>query len=131
MTAEIASHPPLKVSWIIGTLAAFSIFALIGIYSMSMARNSAGFEQMRAQDRLARLAKVRADADKNLTTADWVDPTKQTIRIPIDEAMDREIDTLKNKPLAMGALIPGATPPPPPAPATTNAAPAPPAKPNP
>jgi hypothetical protein len=148
MPEEIATPSPIKVSWLIGTLAAFSIFALIAGYSARMTNDYSDYDSQRAQDRYDTLAKLRDAANKTLTTADWVDQDKGTIRIPIDEAMSKEIDTLKSKPVVMGAVIPGTTPAPAPAaapaapatdkrtPSTTAPAPAPttsasPAKPNP
>ena len=112
-----------------------------------MTRAYPSFDQQRANDRYINLAKVRADEDKIINApADWIDQGKKTIHIPIDEAMAKEIDTLKAQPAQVGSALPVMTPPAPApakpaaaapaapaATASTNAAPAspvPPAKPN-
>ena len=121
-----------KIGWLVGTAAAFLIFVIIGTYSARVTHNYTGYDQKRTMDRYATLAKTRDEANKTLTTADWIDQGKQIVRIPIDEAMAEEVDTLKAKPAAIGNEIPGSTPAPAPAPAaapSTNAAPAKPAAP--
>lgn len=123
MSDEIAYPPRIKIAWLIGTLAAFGLFVVIGIYSKRMARDYPDYDQERAAQRYATLAQVRHDEQALISTADWVDPSKGVIRIPIEEAMTKEIDTLKTQPAAMGAEIPAAAPPAPPA-GATNAAPA-------
>ena len=125
MSDETASQPRIKIAWLIGTLAAFALFALIAAYSSRMTWDYPDYDQQRAAQRYETLAKVRDEAKKTLTTADWVDQAKGVVRIPIEEAMVKEIDTLKAQPAAIGAEIPGSAP----APASTNAAPATPAAP--
>jgi hypothetical protein len=111
--SDFASTPSrLKISWLIGTLAAFALFAVIAVYSARMTRDYEDYDQMRADARYDTLAKLRADANKTLSTADWVDQDKGTVRIPIQEAMVEEVETLKSQPAAMGVAIPGAIPPP-------------------
>jgi hypothetical protein len=100
----------LKTSWLVGIAAAFLIFAVIASYSARMTQDYEGFDAQRAQARYETLHKLEDDAHKTLTTADWVDQDKGTVRIPIQEAMLREIDTLKSQPPAAGAAIPGAAP---------------------
>ena len=139
MSDENVYHPQIKFSWLIGTVAAFAIFALIGAYSARMTQTYSDYDQDRASQRYATLAQVRHDEQALLypvdaqghSTAAWVDQDKGLIRIPIDEAMDKEVDALKAKPVQIGAAIPGAVPPPAPAAAPTAPAKpaAPPAKP--
>ena len=134
------------MSWLLGIAAAFAIFALIAAYSSRMTNDYPGYDSGRAQERYATLAKVQ-DAENaliepvdkdNKPTAVWADQTKGTVRIPIEEAMTKEIDTLASQPAAQGAEIPGTAPaapapapePAPTAGASTNAAPAAPAKKN-
>jgi hypothetical protein len=125
MTTDAAPLPPIKVSWIFGLLAAFLIFVVIATYSSRMARDAGDYDQQRRTERLDILKKQRESDEKTLSTADWVDATKNTVRIPIDEAIPEEIITLKAKPVQMGAEIPGAKPmTPPAAPQTPNAIPA-------
>ena len=132
MSDENVYHPQIKMTWLIGTLAAFAIFALIGAYSARMTQTYTDYDQDRAAQRYANLAEVRHDEQALLypvdaqghSTAVWVDQDKGIIHIPIDEAMAREVDALKAKPVQVGALVPGAVPPPAPAPAPAETAPA-------
>jgi hypothetical protein len=133
MSDETALQPRIKITWLIGTSAAFAIFVVIGAYSARMTRDYPDYDQERAAQRYATLAQVRHDEQALISSVEWVDQSKGAIRIPIKEAMAREIDTLKSQPLTMGAEIPIAVPPAPakPAPAAiplsagaTNAAPA-------
>jgi len=137
MSDEIAPPPKVKITWLIGTFAAFALFAVIAAYSSRMTWDYPDFEQQRAADRYDTLHKLQADESKTLNgPVDWIDQAKGTIHIPIDEAMVRELDTLKSEPAQIGCEIPVAAPATPaaaPAAGATNAAPAatpPPAKPN-
>ena len=138
MSTETEIPSRIKTTWLIGVLAAFAIFAVIAGYSAHMTRAYPSYDQQRATDRYLNLQKVRADEDKQINgPADWVDQSKGIIHIPIDEAMAKEVATLKSQPAQIGSALP--LPPPPAAPAaapaksdagaTTNAAPAAPAKP--
>ena len=110
MSDETAPQPRIKIAWLIGTLAAFALFAAIGAYSARMTQDYPDYDQQRADQRKATLAKVQHDENALLSTAEWIDQAKGAIRIPIEEAMVKELDTLKGKPAAMGALIPPPTP---------------------
>ena len=114
MSDEAAPQPPIKTAWLIGTLAAFALFAVIAAYSSRMTWDYADYDQQRADERKVTLATVQKAENALLSAGGWVDQAKGAIRIPIEEAMAREIDTLKGKPAAIGAVIP---PPVPPAPA--------------
>jgi len=146
MSSETASPSSIKFTWLIGILAALAIFAVIAGYSGHMTRAYPSYDQQRANDRYATLAKLRADEnaiinpvdDKGHPTAEWVDQAKGVVRIPIDEAMAKELDTLKSQPVKIGSAIPVVPPPAAPAAApakpdasaaSTNAAPAAPAQP--
>jgi len=142
MSDATASSPRIKIPWLIGTLAAFALFALIAAYSARMTGDYVDYDQQRAAQRYETLGKVRHAEEALLTpvdsqghpTAEWVDQAKGVVRIPIEEAMVREIDTLKTQPAQAGAAIAAAPPAPAnpgPAVSGTNAAPAKPAKPNP
>lgn len=133
MSEETASQPQIKITWLIGTLVAFAIFALIGGYSARMTQTYTDYDQDQATIRYANLAQEQKAESKLINpvdkdgkaTAEWVDQDKGFIRIPIEEAMAKEVDTLKVEPLVIACAIPGAVAPaaPAPAPATTNAAP--------
>jgi hypothetical protein len=110
MSEALASPSPLKFRWFFALAGVFLIFVVIAAYSSRIAHNTTGYDYQRALDRKATLDKLRADDEKTLTTADWVDQAKGTVRIPIDEAMPETVNMLKAKPAQMGAPIPGATP---------------------
>jgi len=142
MSTESEAPSPIKFTWLLGVLVAFAIFALIAGYSGHMTRAYPSYSVDRANERYATLKKLQAEEnalltpvdDKGQPTAEWVDQAKGIVRIPIDEAMAREVDTLKNAPAHMSpTLIPVAPPAATPAPAapaaSTNAAPVAPAKP--
>ncbi|HUB68201.1 MAG TPA: hypothetical protein VL981_12015 [Candidatus Methylacidiphilales bacterium] len=131
--SDIISNP-IKPSWYAWTVLGLFLFVIIGFYSVRMSNNYTSFEEKRTAARYETLRKLRADEQAILTTAAWVDQSKQIVRIPIDEAMAEEIDILKAKPVAMGSEIPVINPAPTAAPANTppatNAAPSTPAQPN-
>ena len=118
MSDETASQSPIKITWLIGTLAAFALFAVIASYSARMTRDYSDYDRERAKARYETLAKVRHAEQALLSpvdaqgkpSAEWVDQAKGVVRIPIEEAMAREIDTLKSKPAASGGEIPGTVP---------------------
>jgi hypothetical protein len=142
MSEETATQPQIKIAWLIGIVAAFAIFAAIAGYSARMTNDYSDYDQQRAEVRLTNLASVRKAEnallypvdDQGKPTAEWVDQAKGTIRIPIEEAMDKEIGALKMQAPAVGndinppapAAKPGAAPA---TPAGAPAAPAPAAKP--
>jgi len=136
MSDETAPPSRIKLAWLIGTVAAFAIFAVIGAYSSRMTHDYMDYDQDRAAVRYDTLKKLQQDEGKLINpvddqghpTAEWVDQAKGMVRIPIEEAMVKEIDTLKAQPAQAGGEIPGTAPAPAaPAPASTNAAPAAPA----
>jgi len=138
MSVETASQPRIKIAWLVGAMAAFALFAIIAAYSSRMTWEYTDYDQEQAALRRVNLADVQKVEnalicpvdDKGKPTAEWVDQDKGVVRIPIEEAMVREIDTLKAQPLQAGGEIPGAAPAPEPAaPASTNAAPEKPAAP--
>ena len=115
----------LPARWFFGIFAGLAVFAVVGIYSSRMAYETTGYDEDQAKERLARLDKLHASDRKTLTTADWIDQAKGTVRIPVDEAMIEELGPLKSKSPRMGTALPVATPKPAAAPTTaTNAAPA-------
>jgi hypothetical protein len=132
MAAELVYHR-LKYRWLIGTLGAFAIFALVGLYSARMTWDYPTYDDGRDKLRLETRLKVDKTEgallnpvdDKGNPTATWADQDKNLIQIPIDEAMSHEIADLKNIPVGIGQEIPSLAPAP--APAMTNAAPAAPA----
>jgi hypothetical protein len=135
MSDETAPQPRIKIAWLIGTLAAFALFMVIGAYSSRMTWDYASYDQQRSQARYATLAKLQQDESKLINpvdaqgkpTAEWIDQAKGLVRIPIEEAMAKEVATLKAQPAQAGSAIAMPAPAPAaPAPAAgaTNAAPA-------
>jgi hypothetical protein len=108
--SDATPSPAIKIDWIFGLIAAFLIFVVIATYSSRMAKDTADYDAGRRAERLAILQKQRDADTQTLTTADWIDPTKNIVRIPIDEAIPEAIAALKAKPVQMGAEIPGAAP---------------------
>ena len=108
--ATTAPTPTFRVAWIFGILAALFVFVIIAAYSSRMASDGTTYDQQRVAARLDILKKQRETDEKTLTTADWVDQAKGTVRIPIDEAIPETVTALKAKPVQMGAAIPGAAP---------------------
>ncbi len=135
MSTETASPSQIKITWLIGILAAFSIFAIIAGYSGHMTRAYTSHDQQISNDRYLTLQKLQAEENGTINApADWVDQAKGTIHIPIDEAMTKEVDTLKAQPAQIGSALPAPAPPAaapakPDAAASTNASPTTPAKP--
>jgi hypothetical protein len=117
------------IGWFLGALLVLILFAVIAYTSYNVASNTTTYDQEQAQKRYALLAKQRADDQKALTALGWVDQGKGIITIPVDEAMTRELDDLKAKPVQAGQEIPGAMPPAPATPAATPATNAPAAQP--
>jgi hypothetical protein len=106
-----SAAPRIKIDWIFGLIGAFLIFVVIATYSSRMARDATDYDAGRRAERLAILKKQQDGDTQILTTADWVDQTKGTVRIPIDEAIPQAITALQTKPVQMGAAIPGAAAP--------------------
>ena len=125
MPEDILPHQRIKMSWIVGTVAVFSIFVLIGAYSSRMTWDYSDFDHQRSQDRYITLKKVQDAENALLTGTAWVDQSKNIVRIPIDEAMAKEVDTLRAQTPHAGVDIN-----PPAAPAPPSPAPAAPAKPS-
>jgi hypothetical protein len=131
MSDETAPQSRIKITWLIGTMAAFALFAVIAAYSSRMTWEYTDYDQEQADIRKVNLAEVQKAEnalicpmdDKGKSTAEWVDQDKGVVRIPIEEAMIKEIDTLKAQPVQAGGEIPGAVQPAPEqaAPATPSA----------
>jgi len=135
MSSETAIPSRIKTTWLIGVVAAFSIFAIIAWYSGHMTRAYPGYDQQRAADRYVTLQKLQKEENDTINApANWIDQDKKIIHLPIDEAMAKEVETLKAQPAQVGSALPVMAPPAaapakPEAPASTNAAPASPAPP--
>jgi len=134
MSSETTIPSRIKTTWLIGVVAAFCIFAVIAWYSGHMTRAYPSYDQQRSADRYVTLQKLQKTENDTINApADWVDQNKKIIHIPINEAMAKEVETLKTQPAQIGSALPVAPPPAAapakPEPASTNAAPAAPAPP--
>jgi hypothetical protein len=130
--SAVLEPTPLKLRWYFSVAAVLFIFVVIGFYSVRMAKDTDftdGYDQQQAAIRLGKLQKMQAADQTTLTTADWIDQDKGTVRIPIAEAMPEEVAVLKAKPVAVGSALPVVAPAA--AAPSTNAAPAAPAMTNP
>lgn len=131
MSEETAAPPQFKIAWLLGILAAFAIFAAIAGYSARMTDTYTSYDEERATVRKDTLVKVQKSENDLLypvdkqghPTAVWADEAKGIIRIPIDQAMALELDSLQTKAPAAGNEI--NPPAPAPAPAAAPAKPAP------
>ena len=137
MSSETTLPPRIKTTWLIGVVAAFCIFAVFAWYSGHMTRAYPSYDQQRSADRYVTLQKLQKTENDTINApADWVDQNKKIIHIPINEAMAKEVETLKSQPAQIGSALPAPAPPAAPAApakpdanASTNAAPAAPAPP--
>jgi hypothetical protein len=94
---------------------------VIAWYSGHMTRAYPSYDQQRTADRYITLKKLQTEENNTINApADWIDQGKKTVHIPIDEAMAKEVDTLKTQPAQMGSALP--VMPPPAAPAKPDAA---------
>jgi hypothetical protein len=108
MSDTLAAPSPIKFRWLIGLAFVLLVFVVIASYSSRIAQETGSYDRGRAAERYDTLAKLRADDQKTLSTADWVDQAKGTIRIPIDEALPETVAALQAKPVQAGDAIPGA-----------------------
>ncbi len=97
----------------------FAAFAAISAFTGRVASSDTSYDDDEAAKRVITLKKLKADEYQALTTADWVDKTKQIIRLPINDALAHTLDVLKAKAPQISAEIPGAAPAPAPTPAPT------------
>lgn len=129
MTDLLQSSSPKQYGWALAASLALILVLLLVVHGYHNESTASDYDLKQAEERVANLAKLRAQDEKALTTAGWVDQDAKIVRLPITEAMSREVATLQAKPVQLGDSLPGITPPsaPPAPPATTaatNAAPA-------
>jgi hypothetical protein len=99
---------PNRSSQILGfvlPLGGFLLFSLFSVYIIREMEAIPSYEDKKAAERIATLAKLRADeADKFGSGYGWVDSSKKIVRIPIDRAMEIVLAELQKKPV--GAVCP-------------------------
>ncbi len=98
-----APHPTepvaIKSAWpmFIGALVMIGVFLVIALLLRSVAPSGATDEVEKAELRRTNLADLHEADEAELTTYGWVDREKGTVRIPIREAMKREIAALNQQ----------------------------------
>lgn len=78
-----------KFPWVsfLLTAAFFLLFAIILSVIYIPGRHSFNVNQERIDERMAILADTHAKAQKSLEGYEWVDPSKQLVRVPVEDAM--------------------------------------------
>lgn len=96
--------------------AGFLIFGVATLVLRNQPADRTSLETDRAQERAARLAKLRESDTRALSEFNWVDRGAGVVGLPLERAIELTLPVLKSKPVRQGPLIPP--------PAATNAPPA-------
>ncbi len=97
----------------VGALVMIGVFLVIALLLRGIAPSGATDEVEKAEVRRTNLATLNESDQAEMTAYGWVDREKGIVRVPIEDAMAKEIETLnRQKPRAAYAI---ATPPPAPA----------------
>jgi hypothetical protein len=100
MSAEIHhENKPTLLPTLIGGLVGFLLFGVIVLWMLKLAGPVEDYDQKRAKERTENLRKLHEEEAKILSSYDWADKPKNIVKIPIQQAMDLEIETLKAKPV--------------------------------
>jgi hypothetical protein len=84
----------------LGGIVLFCGFALLAWIAFRLVAPTQTYEDQRAQQRIAKVAAINADAQQKLySPAHWIDKTKGTVQLPIDTAMDLVINDYHSKPV--------------------------------
>lgn len=101
--SDVTSHPSSRAFWlsVAGIIGCFLVFAIVLFVAGIPGRSSGGTVpvKMTEEDRLAArlytpaeraqfLAELRIKEDHALTSYQWIDKEKGTVRLPIDRAME-------------------------------------------
>lgn len=124
--SHILPRPRGTLRIILIGLLLFLLGAVATMYVRNHFNRPDEYEAKRVANRIKIRTDLEADAKEKLTKTGWVDQGKGIVRIPLDDAIALEIDTLKTKPPHPAAYAVGAPVPLPPgfAPAPAPAAPA-------
>ncbi|HEU5246480.1 MAG TPA: hypothetical protein VFU09_05260 [Candidatus Udaeobacter sp.] len=88
-----------------GIVLLFALFGVIVLAIIGPAPRRSNYEETRAKKRVENLKTLREEADKALTTYDWIDKNKGVARIPIERAMELTVVELaKQKPAPAGPI---------------------------
>jgi hypothetical protein len=99
----VHSRAPLS-TWF-GIVLLFALFGVIVLAVIGPAPRGSDYEQTRAKKRAELLKTSREEAEKALTTYDWIDKNKGVARIPIERAMELTVAELaQQKPLPAGPI---------------------------
>src|ERR1700738_280017 len=100
---------PAPFSTWLGVVLLLLVFGAIVIAVIGLAPRSDTYEQKRATDRAKKLKDLRDKDTKALASNAWINKNKETVRVPIERAMELTVAELANKkPTAAGPI---ATPP--------------------
>jgi len=83
-------------AWL-GVVLLFALFGVIVLAVIGPSPRGDTYEQKRAKAREEKLKAARADDAKALTTYSWIDKQKDTVRIPIQRAMELAVTELAQK----------------------------------
>jgi len=105
-TQRITVFAVLKFLRVVFVFCLLAAFVLIWLRVMP---KTVGYDNKRAVIREKLLRDLRADDDKKLNSYEWVDQTKQVVRIPVDRAMELVVSELagkKEQPSAVKVEVP-------------------------
>lgn len=98
-------------TWV-GVVLLFAFFALLVCVVMGISPRTSSYEKARAKARMEKLQALQAETSKALTGYAWVDKTKGTVRIPVDQAMRMTVAELaQKKPMPANPIAPTETSP--------------------
>lgn len=117
-----AAHVRTPFSAWLGVVLLFALFGIIVLAIIGPSPRGNTYEQKRAKVREEKLKTAREEDAKALTTYSWIDKQKDTVRIPIQRAMELTVTELAQKKPAPAGPI--ATPETPASPATAAPSPA-------
>lgn len=103
MADPVQSPAPFS-SWL-GVVLLFVLFGVIVLAVVGPAPRGDNYEKMRAENRMKKLKDARDEEAKALAGYAWIDKNKQTVRLPIERAMELTVAELANKkPIAAGPI---------------------------
>jgi hypothetical protein len=95
------------ITW---SLIGISLFAFVVVYMVHLSGRTDAYEAKLALERIERLNKLQGENQDKLTTYGWVDEGKGVVRIPLERAIELQIDSLRDKPVKAAEPIAGVAP---------------------
>lgn len=93
-----------KIASVLGVLGAFLVVGLL-LGVMKSSTPAPALNEARIKERKAALAEIRDAGDKALNTYEVLDPTKKTVRLAVDRAMELTIQEYRNPSAARADLV--------------------------